>query len=326
MIVGKSLVTARSASTALDSGASFARLILRKKDGADIVVSLRHRTNLVGSADGCRVRIRSSDIAPLHAVITRDPTGLQIRRLDPDGLLELNRESIDVSYLHDGDKIRVGPVSMRLSTNLQPVESTALLEKFAEHVKTRLNLENPDLPAIVSERLASSDKPQSHEMASESVHRWQQLAEQLEQQERLLGQVERGLTLDTNSSDPKVRRQVQQLSDLHERIRNEISVLRMWMGPKAPPSVIESIRKKPKRPQPQEPRQSTVSLHDSYVNEPGAVSVDNFLCDVCSGFSFARRRLRWVEWPLWVFFMRGVECSNCLHQTLHFGTKIKPIE
>lgn len=333
MIIGKSLIAARANSGALDSGASFARLILRKKDGHDIVVSLRHRTNLVGSADGCRVRLRSAEIAPLHAVITRDPNGLQIRRLDPEGRLELNREPIEVGYLRDGDKIRVGPISMRLATNVVPVDPTALLEDFAEHVKRRLEHDSAEPFAIDSELTDPKGDSDSPAKVSETVHRWQQLAEQLEQQEQLLLQVEKDLTTDASSSDPGVHKQVQQLSELHDRIRNEIAVLRLRLRPK-PLSVIEtkptgSSQESPKKSAEQHDnpaRRSTVVLNGTSSHEPGTVVVDGYTCDECCGVVFAKRPLKWYELPLWFCFMRGVRCTNCDHQTLQFATRISLLD
>ncbi len=338
MIVGKNLIAARSTSRELDCGAGFARLVLQKRDGSSIVVSLRHRTNLVGSADGCRVRLRSSDIAPLHAVITRDPTGLQIRRLDPSGRLELNREPIDVSYLRDGDKIRVGPISMQLSTNVRPVEATALLQDFAQHIKTRLGVDSPGFTIGADDESnatanGSTSRPDP-EKESENVHRWQQLSDQLEQQERLLTQVEKRLEINDQLSDPCVQNQVHELSQIHDRIRNEIALLRMRLRPKDKVAVVDtaatakkespSVHAVPDRPP--VARRPHVELRENNTQGPGSVVVDNYSCDECCGVIFERRNLKWFEWPAWLLFLRGVECSTCEHETLHFASKIKTLE
>ena len=338
MIVGKNLIAARTTSRELDIGAGFARLVLQKRDGSSIVVSLRHRTNLVGSADGCRVRLRSSDIAPLHAVITRDPTGLQIRRLDPAGRLELNREPIDVSYLRDGDKIRVGPISMELSTNVRPVEATALLQDFAKHIKTRLSADSPDF-AIGADDEAnptaneSAGRPDSAK-ESENVHRWQQLSDQLEQQEQLLTQVEKRLGENDQLSDPRVQNQVHELSQIHDRIRNEIALLRMRLRPKDKAAVVDTAATAKKespsgREVPDRPpvaRRPHVVMGENNTQGPASVVVDNYSCDECCGVIFERRKFKWYEWPAWLIFMRGVECSTCEHRTLHLASRIKTLE
>ena len=340
MIVGKNSIATRTPPGALDIGAGFARLVLQKRDGSEIVVSLRHRTNLVGSADGCRVRLRSADIAPLHAVITRDPTGLQLRRIDPDGRLELNRESIDVGYLRDGDTIRVGPVSMQLSTNVKPVESTELLKEFARHVKTRLSMDPSGLAHAIGEGLqegeasSSESSPESDaRRESEAVHRWQQLTEQLEQQEDLLNQVEQQLGHQERSTDPRVHGQVQELSQIQERIRNEITLLRMWLRPKDAAVVdtsvtakTESQSQRPVRKAPDPPQRPRVVMRDHNTKAPGTVVVDDFTCDECCGVVFKRRRMKWYELPAWVFSFRGIECTKCEDKTLHLASKIQSLD
>ncbi len=342
MIVSKNQVAVRAKPGALDIGAGFARLVMQKRDGSSIVVSLRHRTNLVGSADGCRVRLRSADIAPLHAVITRDPTGLQVRRLDPDGRLELNREPIDVSYLRDGDKIRVGPISMQLSTNVEPLESTTLLEGFAQHIKTRLSMDRSDYAQMLDSdptdkaRDVDSTPPKPNtEKESETVHRWQQLSEQLEQQERLLSQVDEQLNTGDRSSDPKVHDQVHELSQLHDRIRNEISLLRMWLRPKEAEAAVVETSAAAKKETPTTKtvhesrparKRSKVVMNDQNTRAPGTVIVDDFTCDECCGVIFNRRKLKWYELPIWLLTYRGVECTKCEHQTIHRASKIKTLE
>ncbi|MCA9213880.1 MAG: hypothetical protein KDB27_12500 [Planctomycetales bacterium] len=300
--------------------------MLPKKDGSSFVVSLRHRTNLIGSAEGCRVRLRSKWIAPLHAVITRDPTGLQVRKLDPEARLDLNGQPTDVSYLRDGDQIRVGPIAMEISTNVKPVDSKSLLEEFAQHIKTQLSITPTDYEiAFEPHERAQQNGRDDLEKQSEAVHRWKQLSDQLEQQERLLSKVERQLKDQEESSNPEVHRQVQQMSELHERIRNEISVLRLWLRPTAAAEQLDSEPEPTAVPdQPQRPRQKVI-LRDHCPLGDDRVAVNGFTCRNCSHAVFRPRELRWFELPAF-FFYRGVECEKCDERSIHPASKIKPLD
>jgi len=76
-------------------------------------------TTLIGSMDGCNVRISSPNVSPAHCVLTLDDRVLRIRDLRSKSGTQVNGKPVSVSQLFDGDLIRVGDFKFRLETNLE---------------------------------------------------------------------------------------------------------------------------------------------------------------------------------------------------------------
>ena len=76
---------------------------------------MKGRSLLVGSGPQCDIQMRSPDVAPKHALITRGPEGVVIRQLDTDRPLFVNGTQVTESLISHGDSIKVGPFELSVS-------------------------------------------------------------------------------------------------------------------------------------------------------------------------------------------------------------------
>ena len=63
---------------------------------------------LIGSADGCDLRVESNGIEPRHAEITEEQEALVLKNLATAAETLLNGEAVDQASLASGDEIRIG--------------------------------------------------------------------------------------------------------------------------------------------------------------------------------------------------------------------------
>lgn len=76
---------------------------------------MKGRSLLVGSGPQCDIQMRSPDVAPKHALITRGTEGVVIRQLDTDRPLLVNGSQVTESLIGHGDSIKVGPFELSVS-------------------------------------------------------------------------------------------------------------------------------------------------------------------------------------------------------------------
>jgi hypothetical protein len=62
---------------------------------------------IIGSAEGCELRVKSAGIAPQHAEIIEEQGALLLKNLAPPGQTLLNGEVVEQASLASGDEIRI---------------------------------------------------------------------------------------------------------------------------------------------------------------------------------------------------------------------------
>lgn len=104
-------------------------LIVRngKRKGARL--PLRHPLTLVGSGDGCDVRLSGEGVVPFHCAITLTADGPTLRA-GFGGAVLVNGEARDDGTLVDGDEVRVGPCLFQFAGSPRPAESTPPVDSF----------------------------------------------------------------------------------------------------------------------------------------------------------------------------------------------------
>src|SRR5262249_56846897 len=75
---------------------------------------------LICSVPGCDLRLPGADLPPVLCLITRDPSGVTLRKLAPVQSVLLNGRPVSKAVLGDGDRGTVGALQLRLS-----IEATA---------------------------------------------------------------------------------------------------------------------------------------------------------------------------------------------------------
>jgi hypothetical protein len=63
---------------------------------------------VIGSAEGCAVRVESDTVAPRHAEVRASNGRLVLSRLGDDAELYVNGEAVTEAELASGDEIRIG--------------------------------------------------------------------------------------------------------------------------------------------------------------------------------------------------------------------------
>ena len=78
---------------------------------------------LLGSRGSADLRVRSSQVQPLHALLISDSLGVLIRDLAGSGAF-VNDQRVSERKLHEGDRVRVGPLECRFSCTTSPAALT----------------------------------------------------------------------------------------------------------------------------------------------------------------------------------------------------------
>jgi chromosome segregation ATPase len=89
-------------------------LIVRNGKQRGARLPLRHPATVIGSADGCDVRLTADGIGPVHCLIVLTPDGPALRSWHPTAT-RVNGIARAECPLADGDEVRVGPCLFRLS-------------------------------------------------------------------------------------------------------------------------------------------------------------------------------------------------------------------
>ena len=113
---------------------------------------MKGRSLLVGSGPQCDIQMRSPDVAPKHALITRGPEGVVIRQLDTDRPLVVNGAHVSESIIDHGDSIKVGPFELSVS-----IEGSGLARAATFEIGT----DSPTAPSLKT--------PNTHLSSAEST-------------------------------------------------------------------------------------------------------------------------------------------------------------
>ncbi len=76
---------------------------------------MKGRSLLLGSGPQCDIQMRSPDVAPKHALITRGTDGVVIRPLDAEHPVLVNGSVANEQQLSHGDSIKLGPFELRIT-------------------------------------------------------------------------------------------------------------------------------------------------------------------------------------------------------------------
>ncbi|MFO0935455.1 MAG: FHA domain-containing protein [Gemmataceae bacterium] len=89
-------------------------LIVRNGKHRGTRVPLKLPVTVIGRGEGCDVRLNAEGIAPLHCVIAITPAGPTLRTWDSENTL-VNQKPTAAAVLQNGDELKVGPCSFRVS-------------------------------------------------------------------------------------------------------------------------------------------------------------------------------------------------------------------
>lgn len=99
------------AAAAPTSGASV-RLEVRVGGARPVVYEVGDGGFLIGAVPGCDLRLPGTGLPPVICLIARHAGGASLRKLAPVQPIGLNGQSVNSTYLNDGDRITVGPVEL----------------------------------------------------------------------------------------------------------------------------------------------------------------------------------------------------------------------
>jgi DNA-binding NtrC family response regulator len=89
-------------------------LRIRDTDG-ERCVTLTRRVTTLGSSEECHVKLAGAGVAPVHAVLYRDPAGYRVSLAEPDLALVVNGTRVDGHLLRVGDRVEIGDVSVEVT-------------------------------------------------------------------------------------------------------------------------------------------------------------------------------------------------------------------
>jgi chromosome segregation ATPase len=72
---------------------------------------------LIGTVPGCDLRLPGSDWPAVSCMISRHPFGATFRKLSPTQQISVNGKSVSTGVLGNGDRIKIGPMEMRVQIN-----------------------------------------------------------------------------------------------------------------------------------------------------------------------------------------------------------------
>lgn len=99
-------------------------LVVRNGKRKGTRLPLRHPATVIGSADGCDVRLTADGVGPVHCAIVLTATGPQLRSWSPEHT-HVNGAPQAECPLVDGDELRVGPCVFELEVIAEPFEPPA---------------------------------------------------------------------------------------------------------------------------------------------------------------------------------------------------------
>jgi chromosome segregation ATPase len=100
--------------------AALVRLEVRAGKGPPAVYEVGDGGFLLGSVPGCDLRLPGANLAPVICLISRLPAGAGLRKLAPVQPIAVNGRNVTSAYLHDGDRITLGPIEIAVGITLPP--------------------------------------------------------------------------------------------------------------------------------------------------------------------------------------------------------------
>jgi chromosome segregation ATPase len=203
---------------------------------------------LVGSVQGCDLRVPGADLPPVICMIVRRAGAVAIRRLAPTQPVQVNGQLISHTSLSDGDRITLG--SLELIVHAQfPSQESAGEPPAGDPATAPAAQASPACPAIdmaaLEERACELDarqrqlQEQTEALESDRVI-WYGRRHQIEHEQRLLQELQR----DFADASAKLRQReeaVQQAQELMDRQRQDLQPDKDKLA--AEQQQIEQVRK-----------------------------------------------------------------------------------
>lgn len=135
----------KNSTTPRDEGAEeYARLVYRTREKKFARKDVLRNTTLIGASPRSHIQLVSDHISYAHCVISVDSGELRVRDLRSRTGTHVNGTRIDVCTLADGDKLKVGPFSFMVETNLgsqQGPASDLLMDRLNRRAEQLSSLE-----------------------------------------------------------------------------------------------------------------------------------------------------------------------------------------
>lgn len=103
---------------ALSSEPDFARLLISDGQGNTLSKDVLRGATLIGSAEGCNIRLVDAAVSPVHCILTLEAMGICARDLRSQTGTRVNGSLVEVRMLCDGDHLSIGEFEFKLETNL----------------------------------------------------------------------------------------------------------------------------------------------------------------------------------------------------------------
>ncbi|MFQ5410647.1 MAG: FHA domain-containing protein [Phycisphaerae bacterium] len=137
------------------------RLVACDRNTRRRVRELLHDMTIFGSGDGSDVILASSRIARVQTVIVKHPNGGIVCDLAGGGTT-LNGESVRWKWLHDGDRLGIGPFSFRVELTIQGAPANATIPVFSLRNEQTIGTVTSDNPVFLLGQAADCDVVLDH--------------------------------------------------------------------------------------------------------------------------------------------------------------------
>jgi len=183
--------TGNNSKESFTEGHCVLRVMTGKNQGARRV--LKNAVTLLGSEKGCDIRLSSADVELLQCVIVETPQGYLVRNLYDCQKVVVNGEPVEVSPLHSGDELSIGPFSF-LVDYAKPAlreQSTVTPEIQIEEERQALRIQ---AAAVAAQQTMLMEKElQLRDQGLELTQKEKQLAAGLKEKHLRLLQLQRSL-------------------------------------------------------------------------------------------------------------------------------------
>src|SRR5712692_3027317 len=98
-------------------------LELRHGTARPIVHDVSDLGCLVGTVPGCDLRLPAANLPPVLCLLVPSAAGVRLRKLAPGQVVQVNKQTVASTDLHDGDHITLG--AMELVVHVQPSPDSA---------------------------------------------------------------------------------------------------------------------------------------------------------------------------------------------------------
>lgn len=199
---------------------------------------LKSPVTLLGAEKGCDIRLNSTEVEQLQCVIVETPEGYLVRNLYDCQKVVVNGEPMEISPLHTGDELSIGPFSF-LVEYAQP----ALQKQYAPSPEAQIDEERQALrvqaAAVVSQQSSLMEQEiLLRDQTQELSQKEKQLAASLREKHLRLLQLQRSLK---SKSSTLKQQEISILGQLQEK---EAQVARESEQAKQVKSHYEQLRKR----------------------------------------------------------------------------------